>query len=174
MLPDLRYALRGLFRTPGFALTAVLTLAMGIGANTAIFSVADAVLFRPLPYPESNRLVVIWDHLTKLGVERLGLSAGIYREYAAQNVFERTAAFRPLDRNFQTSENVERLSAVMATPSLLELLGAKPEIGRIFVEADGDSVAVISNSLFVREFAADPAIAGKTIRVDDRNYTVMG
>ena len=174
MLPDLRYALRGLFRTPGFALTAVLTLAMGIGANTAIFSVADAVLFRPLPYPEPSRLVVIWDHLTKLGVERLGLTAGIYREYAAQNVFERTAAFRPLDRNFAASENVERLSAVMATPSLLELLGAKPEIGRIFVEADGDSVAVISNSLFVREFAADPAIAGKTIRVDDRNYTVIG
>jgi putative ABC transport system permease protein len=174
MLPDLRYALRTLLRAPGFALAAILTLALGIGANTAIFSVADAVLLRPLPYPESSRLVVVWDNLTKLGVERLGLSADIFREYSTQNVFEKTAAFRTFDRTFATSNNVERLSAVMATPTLLELLGAKPAIGRIFNEADGDSVALLSHSLFVREFAADPSIAGKTIRIDDRNYTVIG
>lgn len=174
MLNDLRYSLRSLLRAPGFALAAILTLTLGIGANTAIFSVADAVLLRPLPYPSSNRLVVIWDNLTTLGVERLGLSADIYREYASRNVFEKTAAFRPLDRNFQTQQNVERLSAIMATPALLELLGAKPAIGRIFTESDGDSVALISHSLFVRQFAADPNIAGKTIRIDDRNYAVIG
>jgi putative ABC transport system permease protein len=174
MLNDLRYAIRSLLRAPGFAVAAVLTLALGIGANTAIFSVADAVLLRPLPYPDSARLIVVWDNLTKLGVERLGLSADIYREYAAQNVFEKTAAYRPFDRTFATQDNVERLSAMMATPSLLELLGARPEIGRIFTESDGDSVALLSHSLFVREFAADPLIAGKTIRIDDRNYTVIG
>src|ERR1700730_13079090 len=129
MLNDLRYALRTLLRAPGFALAAVLTLALGIGANTAIFSVADAVLIRPLPYPESNRLVVVWDNLTKLGVEHLSLSADIYREYAAQNVFEKTAAFRPLDRNLATQDNVERLYAILATPAALELLGATPTIG---------------------------------------------
>jgi putative ABC transport system permease protein len=174
MLNDLRYALRGFLRAPGFAIAAILTLALGIGANTAIFSVVDAVLLRSLPYPESSRLVVIWDNLTKLGVERLGLSADIFKEYAAQNVFEKTAAYRTFDRTFAKQDNVERLSAIFATPSVLELLGAKPEIGRIFTEADGDSVALISHSLFVREFGADPSIAGKTIRIDDHNYTVLG
>jgi putative ABC transport system permease protein len=174
MLPDLRYALRTLLKAPGFAIAAILTLALGIGANTAIFSVVDAVLLRSLPYPNSARLVVIWDNLTKLGVERLGLSAAIYREYASQNVFEKTAAYRTFDRTFATQDNVERLSAIFATPSVLELLGARSEIGRIFTEADGDNVALISHSLFVREFGADPNIAGKTIRIDDRNYTVIG
>jgi putative ABC transport system permease protein len=174
MLHDLRYALRTLLRAPGFTLAAVLTLALGIGANTAIFSVVDAVLLRPLPYPESSRLVVVWDNLTKLGVERLGLSADIYREYAALNVFEKTAGFLPLDRNFASTENAERVPSIMASPSLLELLGARPEIGRVFSSTDSESVALISHSFWVREFAADPNIGGKTIRLDDRGYTVIG
>jgi putative ABC transport system permease protein len=103
MRSDLRYAFRGLLRAPGFAIAAILTLALGIGANTAIFSVVDAVLLRPLPYPESDRLVMVWDELTKLGVERLGLTAEIYKIYATQNVFEKTASFRTFDRSFTTS-----------------------------------------------------------------------
>jgi putative ABC transport system permease protein len=174
MPTDLRYALRSLSRAPGFAIAAILTLALGIGANTAIFSVVDAVLLRPLPYPDPSRLVMVWDELTKLGVERLGLSAEIYHQYAAQSVFEKTASFRTFDRTFTTPENVERLSAIMATPSLFELLGAKPEIGRVFTHDDGEAVAVISHSLFLREFAGYPGVAGKKIQVDDRTYTVIG
>ena len=174
LLQDLRYAFRSLRRAPGFAIAAILTLALGIGANTAIFSEVDAVLLRPLPYPAPNRLVIIWDELTKLGVERLGLSADIYHQYAAQNVFEKSASFRTFDRTFTTQENVERLSAIMAEPALFELLDAKPQIGRVFAPEDGVGVAVISHSLFLREFAADPAIAGKKIQVDDRSYTVIG
>jgi putative ABC transport system permease protein len=166
MLSDLRYALRGLRRAPGFAIAAILTLALGIGANTAIFSVVDAVLLRPLPYPDSNRLVMVWDELTKLGVERLGLSADIYKTYAAQGVFEKTASFRTFDRTFTMPNNVERLSAIMAEPGLFELLGAKPTIGRVFTHDDGEAVAVISHSLSLR--------AGKKIQVDDRTYTVIG
>jgi putative ABC transport system permease protein len=167
LLQDLRYAIRTLLRAPGFAIAAILTLALGIGANTAIFSVVDAVLLRPLPYPSPNRLVMIWDQLTKLGVERLGLSADIYRQYAAQNVFEQAASFRTFDRTFTTPENVERLSSIMAEPALFELLGPKPEIGRVFTPEDGEAVAVISHSLSLR-------FAGKKIQVDDRSYTVIG
>jgi putative ABC transport system permease protein len=167
MLADLRYALRTFVKAPGFAIAAILTLALGIGANTAIFSVVDAVLLRPLPYPSSNRLVMIWDQLTKLNVERLGLSADIYKTYAAQTVFDKAASFRTFDRTFTTPENVERLSAIIAEPGLLEILGANPERGRIFNESDGDGVAVISHSLFLRS-------PGEKIQVDDRSYTVVG
>jgi putative ABC transport system permease protein len=166
MLTDLRYALRSLSRAPGFAIAAILTLALGIGANTAIFSVVDAVLLRPLSYPESNRLVMVWDELTKLGVERLGLSADIYKTYAAQNVFEKSASFRTFDRTFTTPNNVERLSAIIAEPGIFELLGVRPETGRVFTHEDGEAVAVVSHSLSLR--------AGKKIQVDDRTYTVIG
>ena len=99
---DLRYAIRGLLRAPGFAFAAILTLGLGIGAVTSVFSVADAVLLRPLPYPESNRLVMVWDELINLGVERLGLYGQIFHEYAAQEkIFDATAAFEPGDRNLE-------------------------------------------------------------------------
>lgn len=174
ILLDLRYALRSFLRSPGFAFAAVLTLALGIGANTAIFSVADAVLLRPLPYPDSSRLVLVSDHLARLGVERLGLSPEIYRQYAARDVFEKTAKFLPLERNFAGTETAERMAATIAEPGLLELLGARPLLGRIFNAADPENVAVISYALFVREFGANPSIAGKAIRLDGEAYTVIG
>src|SRR5258706_4446602 len=94
MIADLRYALRGLIRAPGFAMAAILTLALGIGAATAIFSVADAVLLRPLPYADGDRLIVVWDQLRKLGIDRFPLSMQTYKEYSAQSgVLESTAAF---------------------------------------------------------------------------------
>ena len=85
MLNDLRYALRTLLRAPGFTIAAVLTLALGIGANTAIFSVADAILFRPLPYPNSNRLVMVWDSLTKLGLNHMSPRADTAEGYRSLN-----------------------------------------------------------------------------------------
>jgi putative ABC transport system permease protein len=107
-----------------------------------------------------------WDELTKLGVERLGLSADIYKTYAAQNVFEKSASFRTFDRTFTTPNNVERLSAIIAEPGIFELLGVRPETGRVFTHEDGEAVAVVSHSLSLR--------AGKKIQVDDRTYTVIG
>ena len=92
---------------------------------------------------------MVWDELTKLNVERLGLLPDVYKTYAAQNVFEKTASFRTFDRTLTTPGSVERLSAIMAEPSLLELLGAKPQVGRLFTHDDGEAVAVISQSLFL-------------------------
>lgn len=170
----MKYALRTLLRAPGFAAASILTLALGIGASTAIFSVVDAVILRPLPYPESSRLVMVWDNLKNLGVEHLGLTKDIYRAYSSENVFEKTAAYLPLDRNLNGKEITERLPAIMATPELLELLGAKPEAGRLFTASDSPDSAVISHSLFLREFAGDPSAIGKSFRLDDANATVIG
>src|SRR5580692_7444357 len=133
MRDDLRYALRGMARNPGFALAAILTLALGIGAVTSIFSVADAVFLRPLPYPNSDRLVMVWDQLKNLGVDRLGLYGQIFREYSAQTqIFEATAAFEPQDRNLVGDRDSERITAIAATASLLPMLGSAPSIGRGF------------------------------------------
>ena len=103
MLPvivhDLRYALRGLFRAPGFAAAAILTLALGIGAATSIFSVADATLFRPLPYPGSSRLVMVWDQLLKIGVDRFPLQTHTFEVYRNQDhIFDDAGVFWPADR----------------------------------------------------------------------------
>ncbi len=95
---DLRYAIRGLRRNPGFTIAAGLTLALGIGAVTSIFSVADAVLLRPLPFPEQDRLVIVWDQLAKLKIDRFSLSTATFDMYRAQNVFDAAATFFQFDR----------------------------------------------------------------------------
>jgi putative ABC transport system permease protein len=179
MIQDLRYAARQMRRTPVFTLAAVLTLALGIGATTAMFSVADAVLLRPLPYPNSDRLVMVWNELSKIGVHDLALSAQDFDAFRADHrVFDTAAAFNQRDRTLIASGNVERVSTVSSTPGLLEMLGARTPVGRRFTEddwkADRYQVAMISHPLFVRLFAANPAVVGQTFRLDDRVYTLIG
>jgi putative ABC transport system permease protein len=179
LIQDLRYAARQLRRTPVFSLTAVLTLALGIGANTAIFSVADAVLLRPLPYPNSGRLVIVWNELSKLGVHELSLSAVDFAAFSRDNrIFETAAAFKEQDRNLIAAGSGERVATLASTPGLARILGARTSAGRLFIEddwkADRNKVAVISHSLFVRRFAANPAMIGQTIRLDDGAYSLVG
>jgi putative ABC transport system permease protein len=175
MRGDLLYALRGLRRNPGFAAAAILTLALGIGAVTTVESIADAVLLRPLPYPEQARLVMVWDQLTNLGVDRLGLYGEIFHEYSAQTqIFEQTAAFEPRDRNLVGAGDAERVSTVAATASLLPMLGASPAIGRGFENDSRDDVALLSHALLLRRFGGDPGVVGRSIQLDGRVYTVIG
>jgi len=179
MLADIRYALRQLRRTSGFALAAVLTLALGIGANTAIFSVADAVLLRPLPYPHADRLVMVWDQLLKIGVRQLPTSLTNYDAYrAASGVFETTAIYRGDTRTLTGAGSAERIDVRSSSRGLLEMLGARMAIGRAFTSEDWrpqhNGVAMLSHKLFARRFGSNPAILGQTIRVDDRAYTVLG
>jgi len=183
MLADVRYALRQFARAPGFAVVAILTLALGIGANTAVFSVADAVLLRPLPYPDADRLVMIWDQLWKVGVRELPVSAATFDAYAAASradgrAFEAVAAFKEEDRNLTGAGYAERVAATSASSGLFDMLGARTAIGRSFTAEDWqpahNHVAVLGYSLYARRFGANPSILGQTVRLDNAAYTVVG
>ncbi len=179
LLQDLRYALRMLVKSPGFAAVAILTLALGIGANTAIFSVLDAVVLRPLPFASPQQLV----HLT--GKFALGDTAGIsppdYVDYRAANrTFEQLAVL-----NYETSiSNLsghgkpEQVSSSLASWNLFDALGVKPLLGRSFLPADEQTsqsqVAILGNGLWRSHFGSDPSIIGKQIVLDDQTLTVVG
>jgi putative ABC transport system permease protein len=179
MLADIRYAFRQLARSPGFAAVAILTLALGIGANTAVFSVADAVLLRPLPYPHSERLVMIWDQLWKIGVRQLPVSAETFDAYRSdKRVFDAVAAFKEEDRNLTGASYAERVAAISSTSGLFEMLGARTALGRGFTEEDWQPahtrVAILGYALFARRFGANSSVLGQTVRLDDAAYTVVG
>jgi hypothetical protein len=127
MLRDFRYALRSLRRNPGFGVVATLILALGLGANTAIFSVVHAALLRPLPHPDAGRLVLVWEQLKKLGLERFAAPFAHYEEYRAQNsVFEDIAAFAPAEFNLTGLGAPERLRGLRVSASFLPMLGLVP------------------------------------------------
>src|SRR5262249_43264960 len=135
LLQDIRYALRMLVKKPGFTVVAVITLALGIGANTAIFSVVDAVLLRPLPYPESERLVMLW---AKTREGRTGTAVPDYREWRDQNqVFEGLGAFYYGDFNLPgDGQNAERVQGAFVTANFFSVLGVAPALGRGFQTSD--------------------------------------
>jgi putative ABC transport system permease protein len=179
MLNDLRYALRTLLRAPGFTIAAVLTLALGIGANTAIFSVADAVLFRPLPYPNSNRLVMVWDSLTKLGLNRMSPKSDTAEAYRNLNgIFDAVGGIYPLDRILTSDSGPERIPGMLVTEDVFTMLAPQASIGRIFTPEEyrpnADSVAVISRAFYLRHFAGDPSVLGKSIVMDGRSFQIVG
>src|SRR6266567_9487912 len=131
------YSVRSLRRAPGFTLAAVLTLALGIGANTAVFSVVDAVVLRPLPYRDSGRLVMVWDQLIQLGLDQFPAPFANYYDYRKENqVFEDIAAFSYGDLNLEASADAvpERLEAMSVTANLFPVLGVNPALGQAFSE----------------------------------------
>jgi putative ABC transport system permease protein len=176
---DLRYAIRQLRSNPGFTVTALLTIALGIGAATTIFSVTDAMILRPLPYPNSNQLMLVWDTLAKIGVRQMPVSAEDFDAFRTNiHIFQSIVAFQQEDRNLITPGSAERVSAISSTPGLLDMLGGVSVIGRSFTQDDWQpdrtSVAIISHSLFMRQFSGDHAVIGNTFRLDDRIYTIVG
>ena len=174
MLLDLHYAFRKIAHAPGFAVGVVLTLALAIGAVTAIFSVADAILFRALPYTDSNRLVMVWDQLKKFGQDRFPLREETLGPYSEQSeIFESSAAFRLEDGNLYHAGDPEHLVVLAAKPELFEIIGARPALGRVFTTNDR-GVAILSHALLERRFGGRADVIGKSIRLDDRNLTVIG
>jgi putative ABC transport system permease protein len=173
---DLRLGLRSLFRSPGFAAVALLCLALGIGANAALFSVLNAVLLRPLPFTQPDRLVRIYE--TGAGFQG-SVSVPNFRDWADQNSgFEQLAAYQVGSRNLQGTGNAERILAVEATPNLFSLLGTPPLLGRAFDSATDEPgkarVVVLSEELWRTRLGADRSLVGHAIRLDGVPYTVIG
>jgi predicted permease len=178
LLHDVRYALRQLRARPGFTLVALLTLGLGIGATTAIFTLLDAIVLRPLPYPNAERLVAVRHTAPGMGIDDAGVSDGTYRHYRAANrVFDEMGAYQETIWNLSGVDAPERVQVAVVTPSVFTVLDAVPAQGRLFTEAETreqSPVVVISHGLWRRLYGADPDIGGRTIRLDERPYTVVG
>jgi putative ABC transport system permease protein len=176
---DVRYAFRTLRGNPGFAIVVLLTLALGIGANAAIFSVVNAVLLRPLPYRDADRLMVIWGDLRRPGLNDIPASAGEYVDYRDRNrLLEQVAAYDTVGFNLTGGAEPERVDGAVVTTTFFSLLGASAQIGRTFIPAEDqpgrDRVVVLSHALWTRRFNANPSIVGQTIPVDGRPAQVVG
>ena len=178
ILQDLRFGARSLLRRPGFTVVAALTLALGIGANTAIFSVVNAVLIRPLGYPNADRIVAIW------GVQGTQGQNGIvfpdYLEWRAQNrSFEDMGVYRGQSVNLTGGDTPQRLIGSFVSASYLRLTGATAAQGRIFTDAETEiatkaPVAVVTYEAWQSRFGGDPAILGKTLVLNGQAHTVVG
>lgn len=176
---DLRYAVRQARRHPGFAATVVGTLAVGVGATVATFTVADAVLFRPLPYPDADRLVAIWERRAARGTDRLNAAPAnfeVWREQAG--AFDGMAAYTPATAVLTGAEEPARVSVARVTRGFFEILGTAVRPGRTFLSSEhapgGDRVAVLDHGFWTRRFGADPDVVGRAIRVDGQELTVVG
>ena len=178
LLRDAGFGLRLLRKKPGFAAVAVLTLAVGIAANTAIFSVVYATYLAPLPYREPDRLVTVW---TRLDGNRMHTDAGDFTEWRRQaTVFEDLNAWSTRSVNLATGDRPEHVEAAVVTPGLLRMMGEPNPLalGRDFLEEEGevgrDRVAILSHRLWQTRFGADRGIVGRPIRIDGTPYTVVG
>jgi putative ABC transport system permease protein len=179
MLHDLRHASRGLLRTPGFTTVAVLTLALGIGANTAVFTLARAVFSTPLPFANANRLVSLSERRTGSRNANIPVSGHEFVAWQEQNhVFQQIALFRGERLNLTGTGDPEAIEVMRVSSGYLPLLGLRPALGRTFIEgedADGpDGVAILSDRFWRRRFAADGAILGRRITLDDRPFSIIG
>jgi putative ABC transport system permease protein len=178
-LGDVRYAFRSLVRTPGFTIAAVLTLALGIGANTAIFSVINGVLLRPLPFPESDRLVKIWQTAPGLGYPQFWFSEPEFFDYRErQGSFEAIAVFRLNGANLTGSDAPIRVGVAMVSADFFPILQTDAALGRTFAAQEDmpgvGKVAVLSDDLWRSGFAGDPGIVGGDVVLDGEPLTVLG
>ena len=180
MLQDLRFALRQLGKSPGFTFVSILTLALGIGANSAIFSIANSVVLKPLAYPDSGRLVEVWWHSAAFGTYPLvtGLAAKAWREEATQ--FEGVALLHPrVSLNLRTSGPAENVTGAEATANYLSVLRLRPHLGRDFLPSEehtgGDNrVMILTHEWWRQRFDADPAVVGRVLDFGEHRYRVVG
>jgi len=175
---DVRFALRMLRESPGFTAVAVLTIALGIGATTAIFSVVDATLLHPLPYPQADQLVTIQDDLPGVGARDVGMSEPEWQDFEHSGIFEHVSPTQYDDNNVVGLSQPMRVSLLMTAPNYFLLMKMKPQLGRTFNPEDHGPgflpELVISDGLWKRAFGGDPGILGKSMRMDTDLYQIIG
>ena len=170
---DARYTVRALLRAPGFALAAILVVALGVGANTAAFSLADYVLLRPLPFPDPNRLVLLWQN--NPGYGQMELSPPNYRDWkAAAKSFSGMGAYTLGAANLVGIGEPRRLNITPATHDLFDVLGVPAQLGRVMAASDSAGVALLSHGLWQSQFGGDPSVVGRKILLDGEPHTVIG
>jgi len=179
LIQDFRYAARMLRKNPGFTIVAVLTLALGIGANTAIFSVVNVVLIRSLPFRNHDGLVMVWENNRVRGNDRNVISPANFQDWQEQNtVFEQMAALFNYRGNLTGTDDPEELSFQSVTANFFDLLGSNAAMGRTFTAQEGerghDHVVILSQGLWKRRFGSDADIVGKTIKLGGEDHTVIG
>lgn len=179
LFQDLRLAFRMLRKSPGFTSVAILTLALGIGANTAIFSAIHAVLLRPLPFANANRLVFVWATDRQRGVEEDVSSYPNFEDWKAQSkALEALAAFTTRSAIVSNGEGAEMVPAIQGTPGIFELLGVSPELGRTFRQEESEPgsshVLILSDGFWKERLAGRTDVIGHTLRVNEEPYTIVG
>ena len=179
LVNDVRYGLRILAKSPGFAAIAVLTLALGIGANTAIFSVLNAVVLRRLPFDKPDQLIQLWEDPSGTGTGRNSVSGGVFADWRQQSQsFQQISALWQVEANLTGGDQPERLSGAQVCAGFFDLLRVRPVLGRTFLaeeERPGhEQVVVLGHALWQRCFGAKTALLGQTISLDGRPYTVIG
>ena len=178
-LKDIRYGVRSLMKRPTLTIIAVITLAIGIGANSAIFSVVNGLLINPLAFPELDRVVAIWETQLSRGVVRNEASMANYLDWRSQNkTFEQMGLYRWWSASLTGLDTPERIQGFLVTANFLDVLGVKPVLGRGFAAEENqpgkDSVAILTHGLWQRRFGSDPGIVNKTITLSGVNCTVIG
>ncbi len=179
LITDLRYGFRMMVKNPGSTLVAILALGLGIGANSAIFSVVNAVLLRPLRYKDPSSLMAVWNTKLSRGIFQEQVSPPDYRDWTEeQRVFEQIAALREQPAVLTGAQLPERVETAVISPSAFELLGVKPALGRTFSSAEAepgrDRVALLSYGFWQRRFGGDPGIVGRNIIVDGSSLAIIG
>lgn len=178
-LQDIRFALRSFAKNPWFTLAAVLSLAIGIGANTSIFSVANALLFRPLPYDNPDRLVILWNRSPGLGITQDWFSTAQYLDIkTGHHGFEQAAIAIGGNYNLTGQGDPERVGAIRVSSNLFPMLGVRPALGRLLMTEEDSpghpSTAVLTDGMWARRFGRDPHIVGKSIIINGQTYEVVG
>jgi putative ABC transport system permease protein len=179
MFADIRYGLRSLLKRPGATLIALVTLALGIGVNTAIFSAVDSILLRPLPFKDPERLVSVWEKTPALGIQQNQAAPANFFDLRSQNqVFEALGAYGPLDMNLTGSGEPERLDGQLVSANVFSILGVAPALGRTFLpnedQVGQEHVVVLSDALWQRRFNRDPSILNQNITLNGESFTVIG
>ena len=179
LVQDLRYAFRMLLKSPGFTMVAVLTLALGIGANVATFSVVYGVLLRPLPFPHPEQLVRVFDDLRGPNEQDVGMSAPeLWDLQERSGVFQDISAVAPSNSAVGGGDRTVRAESLLTSPDYFALLGVKPQLGRVYTTQDAVSgfmeSVVISHGFWRRYYGSDPNIIGRKMRLDSDLYTIVG